>query len=131
MTQKEQKKREKYYSDPLAMPPECDPLCRFRGCYNKGEDKGTFSPGRGYTSYYKTFNPACMQRLHHGCRGRTLTIGQQAKAVKWAMGMLRSTRKLERQAGLRVMDALVLFLEELSEPAEAEKLDIPGERRML
>lgn len=60
-------KRETYYANDFILPPECDALCIIRTCYNKYEDKGSFSQGRGYTSYYKDFRPACGTRLCHGC----------------------------------------------------------------
>ncbi len=49
------------------LPPECDQWCRWRWCLHPGEDKGTFAPGRGYTSYHKTPRPVCMTRHLHGC----------------------------------------------------------------
>lgn len=61
---------DKYYSNPYTMPPECDACCRFRSCYNKYENKGSFTIGRGYTSYHTTFRPACATRLHQGCPSR-------------------------------------------------------------
>lgn len=48
-----------YYEDDLALPPEADHLCLFRPCLQKYEDKGSFTPGRGYTSYHEDFRPAC------------------------------------------------------------------------
>lgn len=42
-------------------------LCWMRECMNPGEDKGSYTPGRGYTSYYKNPRPECMRRLLHGC----------------------------------------------------------------
>ena len=67
LNKKEAKKREKFYNDEFEMPPECDLLCRFRRCYQKSENKGCFSVGRGYTNYHKTFYPACTVRLNSGC----------------------------------------------------------------
>lgn len=67
MNKSDEKRREKYYSDDSIMPPECDVLCRFRPCYGKYEDKGSYSAGRGYTSYHDGFYPACSTRLSHGC----------------------------------------------------------------
>ena len=36
-------------------------------CYRLGQDKGPYSPGRGYTSYHKTPKWVCMRRHLHGC----------------------------------------------------------------
>lgn len=47
--------------------PEADALCRHRDCYQPGQDKGSYSPGRGYTSYHAKPLPVCMTRLCHGC----------------------------------------------------------------
>ena len=73
---REQLKREKYlkkqreledayYADELKMPPECDDLCRFRQCYHKSTNKGSYTIGRGYTRYYDDF--LCGTRHAHGC----------------------------------------------------------------
>lgn len=45
-----------------------DGLCPLRSCYHRGEDKGTFVQGRGYTSYHRD-GPrlVCGQRQYHGC----------------------------------------------------------------
>ena len=51
----------------------CDPKCADRPCFQLGFDKGTFSPGRGYTSYHtdgkgrRVERPVCMTRHLHGC----------------------------------------------------------------
>jgi hypothetical protein len=44
-----------------------DRKCPERPCYSFGFDKGSFSPGRGYTSYYDKPKPVCARRLYHGC----------------------------------------------------------------
>ena len=49
------------------LPSECDALCPKRQCFHLGEDKGTYSQGRGYTSYHEKPIPCCMTRLIHGC----------------------------------------------------------------
>ena len=41
--------------------------CPKLNCYQLGQDKGPYSPGRGYTSYYKTPKWVCMRRHLHGC----------------------------------------------------------------
>lgn len=51
----------------VPLPPECDPWCRYRRCLAPGENKGTFSQGRGYTSYSQEFRPVCITRHVHGC----------------------------------------------------------------
>jgi hypothetical protein len=44
-----------------------DTGCKERPCYQLGFDKGTFSQGRGYTSYHKQPRPVCFTRHLHGC----------------------------------------------------------------
>jgi hypothetical protein len=47
--------------------------CRDRECFVLGFDKGTFAPGRGYTSYHtdgkgrRVERPVCATRHYHGC----------------------------------------------------------------
>jgi hypothetical protein len=65
--QRQERFRQAYYSDDLALPPEADALCLMRPCFNKYERKGTFSPGRGYTSYSNRFEPVCATRMTRGC----------------------------------------------------------------
>lgn len=67
MKRKEEKKREAYYANPFALPPECDPLCLVRQCFHKYENKGSFSQGRGYLRYYENFRPVCGVRMSQGC----------------------------------------------------------------
>jgi hypothetical protein len=44
-----------------------DDECWRRSCMAPGLDKGSFSPGRGYTSYYEVPIPICMTRHVSGC----------------------------------------------------------------
>ena len=44
-----------------------DHACPTRSCYRLGFDKGPYTLGRGYTSYYKTARPVCETRHLHGC----------------------------------------------------------------
>ena len=50
-----------------------DSLCAKRSCFSLGFDKGTFSQGRGYTSYHtdkrgrRVERPVCMTRHLRGC----------------------------------------------------------------
>lgn len=55
------------YRAKLKPTPDADALCLYRPCYVVGEDKGTFSPGRGYTSYHAEPRPVCITRHCHGC----------------------------------------------------------------
>lgn len=47
--------------------------CKSRSCFALGFDKGSFSPGRGYTSYHtdakgqRVERPVCMTRHLRGC----------------------------------------------------------------
>lgn len=67
MNKKEEAKRKRYYEDNFALPPECDSLCLARKCFNKYENKGSYSQGIGYTRYYPDFRPVCATRAFHGC----------------------------------------------------------------
>lgn len=44
-----------------------DAKCPKRDCYSLGFDKGSFTPGRGYTRYHEKEKPVCGHRLYHGC----------------------------------------------------------------
>jgi hypothetical protein len=57
---------EKFYAREI-LAPEADLLCKWRDCYAPGQDKGSYSQGRGYTSYYDKPLPVCMTRMCHGC----------------------------------------------------------------
>lgn len=52
--------------------------CPKRDCYQLGFDKGSFSPGRGYTSYHtdakgrRVERPVCMTRHLRGCPTRSV-----------------------------------------------------------
>jgi len=114
MNRQEEKRRNAYYTDPLALPPECDCLCPFRPCFNKYENKGSFSTGRGYTSYSSTFRAACGTRLSHGCplwRGESEDKVDMLKALKWAHEQLSAEKrtprtKAERCVRKRVLDVI-------------------------
>lgn len=41
--------------------------CWARECLWVGEDKGSYTPGRGYTSYHDKPHPVCTKRHLHGC----------------------------------------------------------------
>lgn len=59
----------KFWSKEI-LAPECDALCRWRQCYTPGENKGCFTPGKGYTSYHAEPTPVCVTRMNHGCGNR-------------------------------------------------------------
>ena len=44
-----------------------DRACFERPCFRRGEDKGTFVQGRGYTSYHPQPRRVCMTRHLLGC----------------------------------------------------------------
>lgn len=44
-----------------------DKFCIARTCFHVGEDKGSFTVGRGYTSYHAKPVLVCMTRHCHGC----------------------------------------------------------------
>lgn len=76
------KARAAYYADVLALPPEADVLCPYRPCFNKYEDRGGFSYGRGYTSAYTDFKPVCATRLCQGCPAWRRQPDDQADRAK-------------------------------------------------
>ena len=41
--------------------------CPGRPCFWLGQDKGTYTPGRGYTSYHAKPRWVCMTRHTNGC----------------------------------------------------------------
>ena len=41
--------------------------CAKRDCFVFGFDKGSYTPGRGYTSYREKALPVCLTRMVHGC----------------------------------------------------------------
>lgn len=41
--------------------------CGEQDCFRLGQDKGSFTTGRGYTSYHKTPKWVCMTRHTQGC----------------------------------------------------------------
>jgi len=49
-----------------------DADCASRECLSVGADKGTFAPGRGYTSYHAKPRAVCMTRHLHGCPARSI-----------------------------------------------------------
>jgi len=106
MNKAEEKKRAAYYADELALPPECDVLCPFRGCYNKSENKGAYSVGRGYTSYYSTFKPTCGVRMNHGC-GHPRRDINLIKALQWVRNNITDKPKKRRMRALKVLDAVI------------------------
>lgn len=44
-----------------------DALCAFRDCLHVAEDKGSYTPGVGYTSYHRSPRLVCMTRHVRGC----------------------------------------------------------------
>lgn len=107
--------REEYYNNSLILPPECDVLCPYRPCYNKYENKGSFSPGYGYTSYASTFQPACGTRLNSGCPDWRNEAGDEVdlvRALDAGLGLMenhagaRTKRdKAKRQRGKDIIQA--------------------------
>ena len=110
MNKAEERKRDQYYADPLAMPPECDLLCRFRPCYAKYEDKGSYTAGLGYTDYSSRFCAACATRLNHGCGSGRASYGR-AEALRWVVKQLASKTKRDRDAAVRTLNAMAAFEE--------------------
>jgi len=115
----EDEKRDRYYSDDLAMPPECEPCCMFRSCYNKYENKCSYTPGRGYTSYYSQFYPACGTRLNSGCPCRDGSLNDSFNmnaALQFVRTKLKESMKKETKK--RDRERMLFFLEKLLENME-------------
>jgi hypothetical protein len=89
MNKKEEAKKTKYYADEDIIPPECDELCRFRMCYHKTENKGTFKVGQGYISYHDDFRPVCGVRMNNGCGDQRDTYDQK-KALRYCIEKLQA-----------------------------------------
>lgn len=108
---KQEKARAAYYADPLALPPEADALCLLRPCYNKYENKGSYSTGRGYTSSYSTFKPACATCMNQGCpsnRGKPdeeLSVHKAAKVLAWAITNDKTKHRVVREIALLKLSA--------------------------
>lgn len=47
-----------------------DADCGARSCFRLGFDKGSFTPGVGYTRYHSVARPVCMERHLNGCPHR-------------------------------------------------------------
>lgn len=75
----------------------CDPDCGSRECFQLGFDKGSFSQGRGYTSYHqdakgrRVERPVCMERHIRGCpsnsvceKCRTLSVRKPGELCNWS-----------------------------------------------
>ena len=80
------------------LPPECDALCEWRTCLHKGENRGTFSVGRGYTSYYEKPVYVCMYRQHHGCGNNRIDLSllntkEMLKDIEFKIQELKMTNK--------------------------------------
>jgi len=85
------------------LPPECDKLCKYRKCLHKGEDKGSYTVGRGYTSYYDKPRYVCVTRMLRGCPdgildGRPLPPFERIEAqIELEIGEAKATQKVKRQ----------------------------------
>jgi len=83
------------------LPPECDALCEFRDCLQKGEDKGTYTIGRGYTSYRKEPRYVCVTRMNRGCgANRNLSnvdIKQLINKYKEKLDLFKSPKQIVNQ----------------------------------
>ena len=120
--------REEYYNNSLILPPECDVLCPYRRCYNKYENKGSFTPGKGYTSYSKVFTPACGTRMSSGCPSWRDEANDEANLPRALMTGLtlmeqhRSARsnkdKFNYQRGRDIIEAVAKLLHKMGKANE-------------
>jgi hypothetical protein len=88
--------------EPLGFKP-IDPLCEFRECCAPGEDKGTFSQGRGYTGYHGKARSCCLTNHLHGCPA-PLPLVSPADVLDRHFGLIRASAKHGRRA-LNAIDA--------------------------
>ena len=85
------------------LPPECDSLCEYRNCFHKGENNGTFSLGRGYTSFFKTPEYVCMTRMLNGCPHGPINerpmpdFNKFMKEITEEIDNAKCTKKVKRQ----------------------------------
>lgn len=65
-----------------------DADCEFRPCFRFGFDKGPFTPGVGYTSYYPKEREVCMTRHLNGCPhiGAHVVCGECRATLGVALG---------------------------------------------
>ena len=73
--------------------------CEQRLCFSLGFDRGSFSQGRGYTSYHKKPRPVCMTRHLHGCPSNSVcpvcrissvdVPGSKCGGIDWSRGNSR------------------------------------------
>lgn len=62
--------------------------CGTRECFRLGFDKGSYTPGRGYTSYHtdakgrRVEKPVCMTRHLHGCPMNSVCSACRTVSVK-------------------------------------------------
>lgn len=116
------------------LPPECDVLCEWRDCLHRGENKGPYSPGRGYTGYYPEPEYVCMTRMQQGCPLEygtrpavssscvAASLRGESEPIKMS---LKARRALYRQLDVmlnvaRVLEERVRYLEEMVERKEVE-----------
>ena len=104
MNKATEKQRNRYYDNPFALPPECDTLCLVRSCFNKYENRGNYSQGRGYTSYYTDFRPVCGTRMCQGCPSWRNTDSDQL-SVDRARELLT-----EKRVPRKIRDALTTLI---------------------
>lgn len=101
--------RAAYYADELALPPECDHLCPYRPCFNKYENRGGFTYGRGYTSTHSDFLPACATRLCQGCPDWRNSVGDCAdmgRAREHAAELAKSRKLRHRRRAKAILRAI-------------------------
>jgi hypothetical protein len=106
MKKSDEKQRDRYYASETWLPPECDVLCLFRPCYNKYENKGSFTPGRGYTKYHDRFYPVCGTRMNNGCpafRGQPNDQVDTKKAIEWCWKVLKDKPRLKTDRAKHTM----------------------------
>jgi hypothetical protein len=110
------------------LPPECDALCQWRDCLHKGEDKGTYQPGRGYTSYYKKPEYVCMTRLTQGCPwvNNHRTLPDTKKMMSQLRDMIDSSKASRKVKAnmlelVKIITLLLNIIESESEYSKAKE----------
>lgn len=122
-------------SDYAKLPPECDPLCEWRQCLHRGEDKGPYSPGRGYTSYYDKPKYVCMNRMIHGCPyyGGSRSVPDMRQVLRDLEDKIYATKTTMkvRDLLLRQLNVFRAYVKLIEQRNEYELNELIKERREL
>jgi len=109
-----------------------DEDCPFRACFRLGFDKGSFTPGVGYTSYHSEERPVCFTRHLNGCPhiGAHLVCGHCHARLAVAMADEEHPDPPERCPECGADDGDFYWLSDVLLPVEpcCEAPDVPATR---